>query len=342
MNRTWKPRGITLLAAAIGATAFTALGLPLPLLLGPMVACLAVALAGAPLGGMGILGTLMRTVLGVAVGATVTPELVREIPAHGPTLLLVPVFVLVIGAAGYPLFRRLMGFDHPTAFYSAMPGGLQDMLIFGEEAGGDVRAMSLIHATRVLVIVLAAPFVMTLIYGLDLTGAPGKPASEVPLGEQALMVAAALLGWKGGERIGLFGATVLGPLILTAGLSLSGLIHSRPPVEAIMAAQLFLGMEVGSKYAGITGRELRVIVSAGLIYSALLAVISLGFIEAILLFSPAGTMDVMLAFLPGGQAEMAIIAIVAGADVAFVVAHHLLRVFIVILLAPHVARWMDR
>ena len=73
-----------------------------------------------------------------------------------------------------------------------------------------------------------------------------------------------------------------------------------------------------------------------------LAVISIAFIEAILQFSSAGTLDVILAFLPGGQAEMAIIAIVAGADVAFVVAHHLLRVFLVILTAPHVARWFDR
>jgi uncharacterized membrane protein AbrB (regulator of aidB expression) len=99
---------------------------------------------------------------------------------------------------------------------------------------------------------------------------------------------------------------------------------------------------VGSKYAGITGRELRIDVGAGLGYALLLALISIGFIEVITLFSPVGTLEVILAFLPGGQAEMAVIAIVAGADVAFVVAHHLLRIFFVILLAPHVARWLDR
>ena len=50
----------------------------------------------------------------------------------------------------------------------------------------------------------------------------------------------------------------------------------------------------------------------------------------------------MLAFLPGGQAEMAVIAIVAQADVGFVVAHHLLRIFIVIFSAPVVARLFGR
>ncbi len=49
-------------------------------------------------------------------------------------------------------FERVCGFDRVTAWYAAMPGGLQDMVIFGEEAGGDPRALSLIHATRVLIV----------------------------------------------------------------------------------------------------------------------------------------------------------------------------------------------
>lgn len=342
MGYLTKARGTTLAAAAIGTAAFVGLGLPLPLLLGPMLGCLAFALAGARLQGMGILGTFMRTFLGVAIGSTVTPELVRELPSHGITLAMVPVFVIVIGCVGYPFFRKVMGFDHPTAFYSAMPGGLQDMLIFGEEAGGDVRAMSLIHATRVLVIVTLAPFLLTLLYDLDLTRPPGASAADVPWRDMALMLVAAIVGWKGGEKVGLFGASILGPLIATAALSLAGLIQSRPPAEVIWAAQFFIGIAVGSRYSGITGRELRVDVGAGLGYAILLALISLAFIEAILLFSPAGTLEVILAFLPGGQAEMAIIAIVAGADVAFVVAHHLLRIFLVILAAPYLAKWLAR
>jgi membrane AbrB-like protein len=336
------PRLLTLAAAALGAAVFVFFGLPLPLLLGPMIACLVVALIGAPLEGMGTFGTFMRTFLGVAIGSTVTADLIFQLPSYGLTLLLVPLYVIVIGAIGYPFFRKVMGFDHATSFYSAMPGGLQDMLIFGEEAGGDVRAMGLIHATRVLVIVTIAPFLLTLIYDLDLSNPPGAAARDVALDQIALMVMAAIVGWKLGEKIGLFGASILGPLLLTAALSIAGVIQTRPPAEIIWAAQFFIGIAVGSKYAGITGRELRIDVGAGLGYALLLALISIGFIEVITLFSPVGTLEVILAFLPGGQAEMAVIAIVAGADVAFVVAHHLLRIFFVILLAPHVARWLDR
>jgi len=331
-----------IVAAALGAVLFVLAGLPLPLLIGPMAGCLVLALAGARLGGMGSFGMLMRTLLGVAIGAAITPEILAELPRYGPTLALIPVFVLVIGLVGYPFFRLVMKFDHPTSFYAAMPGGLQDMLIFGEEAGGDVRAMSLIHATRVLIIVSLAPLLLSWIYDLDLTRPPGLRAASVPVSQMVLMVAAGVAGWKIAERIGLFGASILGPLILTAALSLGGIIQQRPPAEMIWAAQFFIGIAVGVKYSGITGRELRVDVGAGLAYALILAAISLGFVWFASQIVPVVGLEGILAFLPGGQAEMVIIAIVAGADVAFVVAHHLLRIFIVILAAPIVARLLGR
>ena len=334
------PRMTTTLAAVAGAFLFIWLNMPLPLLLGPMVGCLLVALFGAPLQDMGRLSVFMRTFLGVAIGASITPGLVRDLPSYGPSLVLIPVLILVIGAVGYPMFRKVFGFDKATAYYAAMPGGLQDMLIFGEEAGGNVRAMSLIHATRVLIIVSVAPAVLTLIYGLDLTAPPGAPATSIPWSQLALMLIAAVLGWIGAVKVGLFGASILGPMIVTAILSLAGVITTRPPAEVIWAAQFFIGLSVGAKYSGITGKELRHDVGAGVVFSLILALISFGFIEAVLLHSPAGSLNIILAFLPGGQAEMLVIAIVAGADVAFVVAHHLLRIIVVIMLAPIVCRYL--
>ena len=307
-----------------------------------MAGCLLFALAGTTLEGMGVFGTMMRTFLGVVIGSTVTPALIADLPSYGPTLIAIPLYVLVIGGMGYPFFRWVMRFDHATSFYSAMPGGLQDMLIFGEEAGGDVRAMSLIHATRVLAIVSVAPFVLAHLYQLDLTRAPGVPAADMPISQIAIMIGAGIIGWRIAQRIGLFGASILGPLILSAILSLTGIIQSRPPAEMIWAAQFFIGIAVGAKYSGITAREIRVDVGAGLAYCAMLAVVSVGFIWSLSQITARPPLDLILAFLPGGQAEMAVIAIVAQADIGFVVAHHLLRIFLVIITAPVIARLIRR
>lgn len=328
----------TFSVAGIGGLVFVLLGLPLPLLLGPMAACLIAALIGARMQDAGVLGTFMRTFLGVAVGSSITVETIGRIPEFATSLVFVPVFIALIGAVGYPLFRFGFGFNHPTAWYAAMPGGLQDMLVFGEEAGGDPRALSLIHATRILVIVTVAPLVMVAYWGVDLTQAPGRPAVDTDPVQIALMVAAGVGGWQIAQKVGLFGASILGPMILTAVLSLAGVITTRPPAEIIWAAQFFIGIAVGVKYSGITWHELRVDVGAGVVYAALLALISLGFFEIIHLTGVAPALDAFLAFLPGGQAEMVVIAIIAGADLAYVVSHHLLRIILVILLAPIVSR----
>jgi membrane AbrB-like protein len=331
-------RALTLAAAVVGAGVFWLIGFPLPFLFGPMLACLVAALMGAPLKGMGQVSVGARTILGVAVGASITPDLLARLPQLAYSVALIPVYVAVIGLIGVPFFRKVYKFDWVTSWYAAMPGGLQDMVIFGQEAGGDVRALSLIHATRVLIIVTLAPILLITLFGVSLDNPIGAPATTLPPGEMALMVVAALVGWKGGERIGLFGASIIGPMIVTAALSLGGLIHVRPPAEAILFAQFFIGMGIGVGYVGVTLLELRRDVAAGVIFMLVLAVLTAGFAELAYLLGLAPPVESFLAFAPGGQAEMTVLAIVAGADLGFVIVHHLTRIVVVILGAPVAAR----
>ncbi len=330
--------GMTLALAAAGAGVFWLLNLPLPFLFGPLLACLVAALFGVPLKGAGVIGTGARTILGIAVGTSVTPEVVGMLPQMAASVALVPFYILAIGLIGVPFFRKVCGFDWATSWYCAMPGGLQDMVIFGQQAGGDVRALSLIHATRVLIIVTVAPLILTQGFGAALTNPIGAPATSLPWHEMALMVAAAWIGWKGGERIGLFGASILGPLIVSAILSVSGVIHHRPPAEAIVAAQYFIGIGIGVGYVGVTLAEIRRDVLAGVVFVLILAALAAGFTEIVVFFQLAPPVEGFLAFAPGGQAEMAVLAIIVGADLGYVIVHHLLRVTLVILGAPIAAR----
>ncbi|HSG56598.1 MAG TPA: AbrB family transcriptional regulator, partial [Paracoccaceae bacterium] len=199
---------ITALAlSALGAAVFLFFHLPLPFMLGPMAACLIAALAGAKLQSMGKLQPFARAILGVTIGTSITPETVTRIPDMALSVALVPVFITVIGLIGYPFFRRVCGYDHPTAFYSTMPGGLGDMLLLGEEAGGNVRTMSLIHATRVMVIVVLIPIILTAVWDMNLSGVPGGQKGAVPLEEIVYMTAAGLVGWRVAKRLRMFGAT---------------------------------------------------------------------------------------------------------------------------------------
>lgn len=329
---------VTYVIAACGVTVFQFAGLPLPWLLGPIAACFVGALFGVEMKSFSLLNGVMRSILGVAIGATFTVALVIGLAGMWTTLIFVPAMIALIGLVGVPYFQRLWGFDFATSYYSAMPGGLQDMLLFGEEAGADVRALSLIHATRVMVIVVALPFILKGYWGIDLNNPPGAPATTLPLSQLALMIFAGLVGWQIAKFMGLFGASILGPMIFAGILALSGLLQHRPPAEAIWAAQFFIGMAVGAKYSGVTGEEVRRDVAAALGFCIILLVLSAVFVEIIHVFALAPPMETLLSFAPGGQAEMTVLALIAGADVAFVIAHHVLRMVTVIVGAPIAAR----
>ena len=328
----------TLVIAAAGVFVFAQLSLPLPFLFGPMFFCLLAALLNRQLKDFGQITVAGRTILGVAVGASITPELFHRLPELAFTVALVPLYIIFIAAIGVPFFYRVCGFDKMTAYYAAMPGGLQDMVIFGGEAGADVRALSLIHATRVLMIVTIAPIILSVGFGVSLSAPIGAPATDIPISEMLLMALAALIGWKGGERIGLFGASILGPMFITAALSLFGLIHYRPPAEALLSAQFLIGIGIGVGYVGVTLSELRRDVLAGMAFVILLSILALVFTEIVVLTDLAPPMDAFLAFAPGGQAEMTLLAVIVGADLGFVIVHHLTRLFLVITCAPLAVR----
>ena len=333
LNRPLRQAG-TLALALAGGVLFWLADLPLPFLFGPMTACLVAAILGAPLEGVAPVSKAARTVLGIAVGASITPEVVHQLPAMLGSVMFIPLYIAVIGLVGVPYFHRICGFDLPTSYYAAMPGGLQDMVVFGQEAGADVRALSLIHATRVLIIVTVAPIILTQMFDRPLEQPIGAPAADLPLSEMAIMAVAALAGWKVAERVGLFGAAILGPMIVAAALSLAGVIEHRPPREAIVAAQYFIGIGVGVGYVGVTLAEIRKDVVAGVIFVGILAVLAFAVTEIVVQLGFANPVEGFLAFAPGGQAEMTVLAIVAGADLGFIVVHHLARIVLVILGAP--------
>ncbi len=333
--------GYTYAIGLLGAVLFLWFDLPLPWLFGPMFTCLVAALCGVQLMTIKWLGEGMRTILGVAAGATVTFGFLLSLPAIWVTLMIVPIMVLAIGALGVRYFQRFAGYDFPTAYYASMPGGLQDMIIFGEEAGGNVRAISLIHATRVLVIVVILPMILTAYWGADLDRPPGPLAATFEANQIVILAVCSIAGWQIAKRIGMFGASILGPLILAACASLAGILHTRPPAEAIWAAQYFIAIGIGTKYVGITAQELRRDIAAGLGFCLCLLLLTAVVVFGVLGLKRAPPMDAVLSFAPGGQAELVVLALIVGADLGFVVAHHLFRMFFVILGAPFMARLFD-
>jgi membrane AbrB-like protein len=342
MLPTWLLRLRTFVIAMLGVGGFHLLGLPLPFLFGPMVALLLAGLLGVELRSITPVSNAARSILGVAVGASITPALVHQLPSMAVTISLVPVFIILSGLVGVPYFRRFCGFDATTAYYSAMPGGLQDMVLFGHEAGGRTRTISLVQATRLLAFVTVAPFILHHYYGLNLHRPVGDSAASLANGQMLLMLGLAITGWWAGVRVKLFGAAMLGPMVLAGIAAMTGYLSDRPPREAILFAQVFVGLSIGAHYSGLTFKELKRDVFSGLGFVVLLGALSAVFITSLSYWKLGDPVAIFLAYAPAGQAEMAVFAIVVGADLGYVVTHHLVRLVLVIIGAPVAAAWLRR
>ena len=313
---------------------FDYFGAPLPFLFGSLFGCLIASLFGIELAGMPIVSSVSRTVLGVAIGTTLTMEVITTIPSYIPTLLIVPVYVFLISSIGYPFFRKVLKYDRPTAYYASMPGGLQDMIVFGIEAGGNPRTLSLVHATRSLVLVTIAPIVLTQIFELELGNPLGLPITELPFQENVGLFLTGIAGMILFRKLKLFGADILGPLLLSAPLAMLGILTHRPSEEMIILSQFFIGLGVGIHYQGITKRELGRDIIAGLGFVAIIIPTALLTLVVASQISDIPLFELFLCFWPGGQAEIAVMTLAAGGSVSIIVLHHIVRIFLVITGAP--------
>ncbi|MDA0218669.1 MAG: AbrB family transcriptional regulator [Proteobacteria bacterium] len=338
---------LALALGAAGGALFWRLDLPLAWMLGAMCLTTLAAVGRVPLGMSQGLRSVMVAVLGVMLGSAFTPDLLSQAGAWAVSLAALVPYLLVATLLSLLYFRRVARYDMATAFYAGVPGGLAQMIVLGTEQGGDTRAISLAHAARILLVVSTIPFWFRLTGDAGASSAAatlaGRPhLLDVGLADLGLLAAAAVVGSLVAVRLRLPAATLIGPMIVSAAIHLTGLTASTPPLEAVAVAQVVLGTAIGCRFAGTR--------AVTLLHALLLAVGALVLLLAVAVFFAlvvgwATGLDfdaLLLAYAPGGLAEMSLIALAQDIDPAFVAAHHTLRIALVVLLAPLLFRVMAR
>lgn len=313
------------------------LHIPLPYMLGAIFVTMVAALAGVPLARPAReLVVPLRAVLGVLIGSTITPHLLDHVLAIAGSALVVPLFVAASTALGLVYYHRVAGYTREEAFFCAMPGGLHVMTMYAEESGIDIRRVSLAHALRITFVVILAPFAARFFVELPDVAAV-RNASTIwdahPL-DLALLTAAGTVGWYIGRKVGIPGAQMVGPMLASAVLHVSGITAARPPGEAIMIAQMILGAYIGSRYVN----ENLSIVRDAVIYAFghVVMMLCLGFGFALLLHFWLGVpvLTGLLSFAPGGMAEIGLIALALHLDVGFVATVQVSRLLTIAVFAP--------
>jgi membrane AbrB-like protein len=331
---------LALLVGAAGAATFVVLGLPLPWFLGALTACLLASITGLPIKRPQPFSIPMRAVLGVAVGSAYSPALLDRLPEMIGSLVLLIPFMGAIIVIGMLFYERVAQFDRPTAFYSAVPGGLTDMTTMAEDSGANVRAIVLVQASRILVIVFALPLWLQWHDGLSvgLSVATRARIWEILPFDAIVMIAMGWGGWWIAQRLGMAGAPIVGPMLASGFFHALGYTTAKVPLEVLVVAQISVGAMLGCLFRGLTLKEFTGTMIWGVGNAIVLLVVTGAVAWAVSRATGFDPVSVLLAFAPGGQTELNLLAYVLGLDVAYVALHHLTRLAIVILGAQMVFR----
>lgn len=323
-----------------GAFLFQLVNMPLPWLLGAMLACLVATLLHVPIRRASKLEPSMRAVLGLMAGSSFSPDIVHQIPEFLTSLAFLVPYVVLSGGLGTWFLLKTSSVNFATAFFSAMPGGLSDMCAFGASFGGDERQMVLVHTTRVFVLVFTVPFIIEWMEGVNLGGNLkfGGALSDFNLPDAAMFLVCAVGGWWVALKLRISGPVIIGPLIASAIVHSLGLTDAQLPDELIKLSQLVLGVGLGCAFAGLAVGNIMAAIVRSVVLIVMLMMISMGVAYIIVSFSNISFASVLLAYVPGGQAEMTLIALTIGNDVSFIVVHHVLRLLFVVITAPIIFR----
>lgn len=351
VRRFWQNHGrllrrlaLSLAIGAVGGALFHVLHVPLAWMLGPMAFNIAASLLRMPVMVPLGLRSAMQGVIGVFLGSSFSPETAARIGDWPWSLLALTVFTVLATLAATYYYYRISGFDLMTALFSATPGGMTVMIMIGSAAGGDERRIALAQVLRiVLVVFLLPPVVIALAPGA--VGAPPAvvaPPAAINIVEVFLLIGGAGLGIAIAGLLRLPAPQITGAMFASAALYLGGVVTVALPTLLLEATLWILGSSIGSRFAGAKLEELLHVGRHTLGAVAVMFTLTAGFAALLSTVLDLGFWAVLLAFSPGGVAEMCMIAVALDIDPTFVAFHHLFRIFLIMLAAPLLGKFVNR
>ncbi len=329
------PVVLAIAIGGVGGFVFNWLKMPLAWMLGSCMFTTVAAFAGFRVGMRVQLRQGMIIILGVLLGSGFSPDLLQQLGQWAVSLGVVSVMTLTGATLCYFWLRRFTDWNKPTCYFAAMPGGLNDMTILGGAMGGQERSIALAHALRILTVVMTIPVWYRLVNGAQtsvLTMVHGPTGNDWK--DYATLIGCGLVGAAVGRLLRLPAAFMMGPMILSAVAHLGGFTSSKPPGELVAAAQVVVGAGIGCRFVGAAIDRLHKEMAASIGAAIIMILVAVVFAKISVAITGLNLDATILSYAPGGFAEMSLIGLALGIEIAMVATHHLFRLFLILLTSP--------
>lgn len=333
---------IGLATATAGALLAVWLNLPLPWMIGALLATAISKMAGSPGSSHKVLRNGGQWVIGASLGLYFTPEMVSIIGQNLPYILAGTVFALGLGGLGAFVLYRLGDTDFKTAWFASAIGGASEMTSLAERNHARADLVASAHSLRMLMVVVSIPF------AFQALGIRGNDVSVLadnrffdPSGLLILIALTSAMGMVF-QRFRLPNPWVLGPLLVTALLSSNEIVFSYLPVEMTNLGQLLIGWSLGDKFGPDFFRRAPRYLSVVALANTLNILLAFAFGYLLHLASGISFPTLVLGTSPGGIAEMAITAKVLMLGAPVVTSFHVTRMVCVLLTTAPLYRLLVR
>ena len=340
--RALLPFSETLLIAIAGGMAFTWIGIPAGLVSGSMLATALAALLGRPMTIPVPLAQAAFVLIGILLGAVVTPETLRGISTWPLSILLLMVSATLMMVAATAYLRFVHGWDPLSALLGASPGSMAQVMALSAEFRANLRGIAIVQTMRVLIVTIGLPGALAL-FGLAASPLPLGTASAgaSPL-ELAVLAVTSAISAAVMYRIRFPGGLLFGAMAASAVLHGGGFLHASLPWWLGSAAVVVLGGLVGSRFASTRLVMLMDYFWAALGSAAVAIAVASLFVVLVTSLLPFRVSDVVIAFAPGAQDTMMVLALALHLDPVYVGAHHLVRFLVVTFSVAITARRLVR
>ena len=337
--------GYNFLFGFIGGTLAHFLGMPLPFLLGGLMGTasfvlfyergdrqLPVLSRWVRMGSMAVIGTM--------IGSRFTPDLLEMLPLFWLSAIAMILFIVIAHTGNYILLRKIGGYTKLDAYFAGLPGGIVDSIALAEQAGADVRVVTVQHFIRIILVVVTVPLLFLIVEGNAVGSFAGETIAASDYGARDIVLVAliAIIGVFGGRKLHLPVAHLIAPLLLALTLSASGVISINIPSWGQNGAQFMIGVSLGSQFSGVSRsllvRGMRMGFVSGT-FMLLLAVLFASLLDGLV---PAGFEVMFISFAAGGLTEMSLIALSLNFSPIVVALHHMVRIFFTIWIGSYLSK----
>lgn len=322
-----------------------ALGVPSGPLFAALLCAAALALAGRAPGDVPRgLSLAAQGVLGVYIGTLMQSHTLAALGSRWTAALLVGFATLLLSVAAGALLGLHRSIDSLTGSLSLVAGGASGLVAIARELGGDERTVAVVQYLRVGMVTASLPLVAAL-YPHAAGASSGIETGPDRPWWFDLAVVAVCTGAGGaiGVASRLPAGGLLGPLVLSLAGNLTGLTAgSTVPAWLVFVGYLTIGWQAGVGFTRASLRSMARLLpwAAGLIVAIGAGCAGLGF--ALSAMTGVSALDGYLATTPGGLYAVLAVAASSNVDITFVVAAQLIRLLLMLFLAPAAARGFRR